>query len=225
MTKFGCLLLLMCCVFETVAQQRKHELSLTSGLSVPVGDFASTDITNSNAGRAMTGGNFSINYQYNLSANIGLLLLLGGTSCEIDASNLVNTSVSPLTSETRYWSIGGYRAGGTFHTQLHKQLTVECRVTAGFNTVTFGGILLSDHAGNTLEIAESSTAAFVYSLGVGAKYHLSRSIFIPLFIDFLGCKANFSDVQRKENGINKEVLTLVRSVNYISLSAGLGFTF
>lgn len=49
------------------AQNYSHDISLTAGLSIPLGQFASSDVDNENPGLAKTGTN--INLSYNFSFN------------------------------------------------------------------------------------------------------------------------------------------------------------
>lgn len=217
--------LLICSISPAFAQDKKNELSLTLGGSTPVGDFGSTDLSVARAGMAKSGGNFRLNYQHNFNPHFGVVIMLGGTSNEIDATNIQNLTSPPLKSETRYWSIVGFQVGGVYRIPVSEKFVVEARATVGVNTITFGGLYFTDNAGNTLEVTETKSKGFVYSLGVGGKYFATNRIFIPFHVDFLGCEANFSGVETKRNGVLQGTSSFDRPINNFNYSVGIGVTF
>lgn len=169
-------------------QSKKGFISISIGPSFPLGDFASSDIGNTDAGFANNGLSINlINFGYLFSENFGITAMLNGSAYPFDADN----GNEPI------WSYGALLVGPLFSTPLDKE---KADLDLRFMVGTLTAILDPDN-GN--EEQEGSAGAI--SIGAGIRYHLSDKISLATGLDYISSNPEF---EVNGNDFNQSVASL-----------------
>jgi hypothetical protein len=212
------LIILTAVALNTQAQYQKGHIGLSMGPSIPLGDFASKNIDNSNSGFANTGAFLDISFAYKLGyGNFGLTALLRGQSNPINAQALVNEMAQPIIVEANWientsWNLGGLMFGGFGSFPISQKISFDTRAMIGFlrttspeTTVTFPGL-------SKIIIKQSvSATSFAYSMGIGFRFELGEKLDLLTNLDYLGSNSEFKNV----------ATTFNQSIKTINLSIGI----
>jgi hypothetical protein len=224
---------------------RKGFFSPNLGLSIPVGNFGSTNFGNNEAGYATSGFVFDITFCHKIFKNFGVtgIYRSQGNGADVGAyaqdlanyfgaSNPAGNTIVSLKSSA--YSLGGIMAGLNGSFPIVDKLTFEPRVLGGFSGAILPATTTKAYESNTLLTtfvrAQSSTLAFSYIIGAGLKYDASKKICLLFNIDFYAARAEWDNVQ--EIGIGH--ISGETEINYydfsqkfstVNLSTGLGFRF
>jgi len=167
----------------------KSYMAFIGGLSMPLGDYGSTNYANNNAGFAKRGEAFSLDFGIYLHKNFAIGVTLGlqdqGELTAADAQNLANGyNTSFIKNQTSVTSVGRFSnmvlMAGPQYTFLYKKFTFDVRADAGIiksfttpaTTIVFD---YSSNSGATYNQESSGAAALAYGGSLGIRYTLSDS--------------------------------------------------
>lgn len=114
------------------AQDFKHSVSLSFGAATPLNDFASTDLTNTNAGGASDG--FCIDLEYKgflFHEKIGLLAMVKNQFNGVDNDYIALQTPQNTSSSVTAWSLGGYMAGAFYDVKVGEKGFIHPKVAFG----------------------------------------------------------------------------------------------
>ncbi|MBM3418446.1 MAG: hypothetical protein FJY17_05930 [Bacteroidetes bacterium] len=224
---------------------RKGFTSINLGVSIPTGNYGSTDFNNSEAGYATTGLVIDYTFGHKISKNLGVSAILrsqaNGVDVGVYAQGLANylgaSNPSESTSvrvKSSVYSLGGLLAGiyGTF--PIANKLSFEPRAMVGFSAATLPSMTTEAFESGTKLTTfiqeQASTVAFSYIIGTGVKLNVSKRICVLLNLDFYAAKAKWENVQVIGIG-HITGTTEIRYFDYnhnfgtVNISTGLGFRF
>lgn len=230
---------LMACLFTANAQtEKKGFLSISLGPSIPIGDFASTDINKEEAGFASTGAIFDITFGYKANDKYGFMAVLRGQSNPFDAEALENELENDNPSinwsvDGDNWGIGGFLLGGYREVPLNEgsKTSFQLKALIGFLNSTSPEFSFSATSGGVSASGKqfsASTTAFSYLLGLGFSHKLSNSINAVLNLDYLGANPEFKNVETVNTlggQTSTSTSTFSQSFGAINISGGIAFTF
>ncbi|MBN8879950.1 MAG: outer membrane beta-barrel protein [Sphingobacteriales bacterium] len=191
---------------EATAQSKDHPLmvSLTGGLSFPVGRFADNNVATLSTGSSMIGaagtgwtGNIQIGYR--LNTHFGIALTGGVSEYKRDGSifakyyELIYGNKS--TVDSKQWSVVKVLAGPTYTATLSKKLSFRSGLSAGIVKTAIpdysftingpmGEILLERSAGKA-----KMPAAFAYQANAGLGYELSKKVMLLFDVNYFDATA------------------------------------
>lgn len=222
--------LAIACISNTSFARGANEAWLTSGLSMPIGSFAATDIMGSSEpGFARPGAFVRLNYQHNFTGRLGATVFIQGSINPTDYTSLGKTNGSTIETNGN-WKTIGFQVGPLYSIPLSPKLKIEARATVGMNQVNFGGFRqttkdITRTGWNSWKIGSASTLALAYSAGIGAKFSLSKNLFIPVHIDFTGCRASLDNINTQVNELPVGAQEFKQNLHSLNFGIGIGYTF
>jgi hypothetical protein len=222
-----CLLTLAGIFTEATAQIDRGYIGFSFGSSIPVGNFASTDMNNEYAGLAKPGVLFDINFAYRLgNGSFGIMGMLRGQANPFDAQAFADdlALMSPgtaFTVEAKPWSVGGLMVGGFGAFRVSDRTKFEAKALIGFINANSPEIKISSGAQWVKESSASSTT-FGYLIGAGFRTEIGRRVYLLTGIDYMGEKPEFNDVKITSNsGDSSTIDTFSQPMGAISINLGL----
>jgi hypothetical protein len=179
--------------------QDKGFISLGLGPSFTLGDYASVDATNDNAGFASGGLLFDLSFGYKLSDRLGLAGLVRSQANPVDAEALARAFVVPgysLTVQADAYGLGCFFIGGYGSFGINEQLSFETRAMIGYAvtqapSVNYSYFNLSNSQTIRFEQGVASAGAFAYDLGVGLRRNLGKRLGLSTMLDLIGTNPEF----------------------------------
>jgi hypothetical protein len=184
-------------------------LSILAGPTIPAGAFASTDLLNSEAGRARTGAGAELALTYWPIRSIGIMVAVAG---QINSMRPYTASrfgyPGIITAQNDPWKIARYLAGPTASLGLSKRLSLEGRLLGGVLKTSYPSVVYTYNNSLTDRFhATSIPWTFDWEAGAGCKWQLPGKGFL------------LADVSYQ---ISKPWSHPIQSVQ-LGLGAGIGF--
>lgn len=226
------------------AQKNELFLGLSAGISLPIGNFASSEYTITEDQNLESTGQFAkLGTAFDLSANYRLGYYLGFSGRVMGGTNKVNTSEYSkalnsvlnedgfeVTTASKGWGNFGLFAGGYFVIPIN-DFYVDMRVMGGFINLFSPEIRYFFSEIETQEeelfIKEKyNAAAFSYNVGIGIKYKFSSNKFILFNYDFISSNIRKNDIKTL-NPITKEEELVNMDIDYqvMTFTLGVGYIF
>lgn len=218
---------------SSTAQDKKGYIGISLGPSLPIGDFASKDISNRNAGFASIGGIFDISFAYKIgTSNFGIAALLRAQANPFDEEALAESAANAFTGigganwdvVSDLWALGGIFVGGYGSFPVSDKVSFDTRALVGYSTAIIPNITLqySDINGRYWAFQKTSTAsAFAYMLGAGFKFNMGKSFCLLTNIDLMSAKPEFKDIQTLDSESNRSSITYSQRISTINVSIGI----
>ncbi len=230
------------------SQTCKSEITLQSGIGVPVGKFASNDIYDDEAGGAKMGYNLSLSYEYKINRRLGITARLFGIANKYDDSQIINNfkkSGSFGYSESTEWNTTGVLFGATYNIPV-KRLNYQIRLLAGPVNLEspFVEIRLaeSNYTGNDipqtdLNTISNSGSVSIYTvdpanakavgvnIGAAVSYSLSRHWNLKMDADYLFSNFKFDRIDYFTFSSFHSEYGVKQPLSMINLNLGMGYCF
>ena len=225
---------------EKTVVTEKYLVGFSIGPCIPIGDFGSTDVHNSNAGLAKTGAIFDVSFVYKFNKNFGISALMRGQSNPVDAQVIADGFAASMTvgsgvvtTKTSAWSAGYYMAGYYGAFPITEKLSVESRAMIGFANATSPMLNLNVKSGtSSVEVDQSAKNAFAFSylFGVGFKLNVGKKrMYLAANIDYAGAKPEFRNVPitalSSSNVSSISKTSFSQSFESINIGFGVGWRF
>lgn len=227
------ILILLTCLFGTtqVFSQEKAHIAISSGLSLPLSNYGSSDLNNEKAGLAKTGYAIDLSGYYRINQHFGLAGLIRHQRNGLN-EDVVKAVFSPFTAggsldfKSNPWRINSYMIGLNGSVPINNKLSWESKLLIGASTVTpFDMELTMNFMGSTETMKSEGQASTNVSLllGSGLKYDLNDKFLILGNADFW-----ITETQPKTKGTQSDGSTSIESGPYmnitsINLSLGLAY--
>jgi hypothetical protein len=169
-----------------------------AGPALAMGEFASQDASDIEAGFAKSGLGLTVNAGYRFINNIGVTASFLYGSHNLYPYDINGTDIS---NDASPWTYTSFLAG-LWVTSHSKPFSVDGRIMAGFANATssdYGGYLLQESAGG-----------FALMAGAGVKYQIGSVLILTANADFFSTKVSFTD-----NGFDQPIGTIM-------ITGGLG---
>jgi opacity protein-like surface antigen len=176
---------------KTVIKSAQYFTEVTIGVSLPKGDFAGSDSMNNKAGYAITGGFIFANYGiiYNDVFGFEIAISININPVDTKADKMRKWSNPDEYDRGFAWGSGNIMAGP--HLSLpYKKFALDVRILAGYLALRRPFYKSTWYSGDSISasISEEKTGhggSFVYQVGMGLRYSVTKSISIKLSADYL----------------------------------------
>ncbi len=215
---------------------QKQYIGLAIGPSIPLNDFASTNIADSTSGWAKTGVMIEFTYAYRLTHNFGLMAILSYSGNKFNTSSYKNalqeqhpdTAFSVISQSN--WSGGGILIGPYLRFPLSSTLSWDVRGLFGLYGSTSPEVTINPSTddgqtdlGNYIR-QRASAYSYAFMVGTGFKYELSK-YYILLFADYTTSTLSFNNGSGWDFDDQPYKTTFKQDITYVSVTIGLGYYF
>jgi hypothetical protein len=180
-------------------------ISACAGFAFPGADFGDKNIQSEKAGLANAGYFFQGSLTFKLTKNIGICAAYHHQKNKLNSEvinrqiMLVNSGI-PFTTETSHWIISGLYAGLYLEHEIKSKpgLSVFFQAMVGkpkYTSPSFVSSVAVSGLYFTVGQNSASTFAMGYIFGSGLFYKASDELGLSFSLNYLGGKANFSNVQ------------------------------
>jgi hypothetical protein len=212
--------------------QGKGYIALSAGPGIPVGDFASKDPKNKNAGIANTGTFIDLSFACKLDENLGIAALVRGQANGTD-TKVVSTSFSKqipsgvkTTLKTGSWGLGGFMLGGYGSFPTTEKVSFEFRALLGYVYASSPYVIISfTGSGNSGWVKQESASSFAlaYIVGAGFKFDAGKRICLFLNTDYFAAKPEFKSVKIYSNNGENDLTSFSQPYGAVSVGLGIGY--
>lgn len=217
--------LLVC--FVVTAQDNRLPKKMSSafsfniGPSFPIGDFASTNADNLNAGYAKTGVNLNLNYDYMFSKYFGLTAT--GFYGSHDMDHKIITDFMGLDipgADVTHYQYIGFLAGPVVSGEITPKADINFKLLGGVSRTrspqaTFDGEIFAK---------QDWASSFAWRMSSDAQFKFSRNAFFMIGLSYTQMRPDFKIVLMP-NETNPEIMDMEMHVSTINLNAGVGIKF
>ncbi len=223
-----------------VAAQQRNVVSFSGGYSLPVGQFASENLNDPEAGLAGSGYYGQLSYERKVLSWLGLRLTGNLNVNQTDAQPLID-QYSPLLDgsesyswqkETTTWQFGalllgpsGYLTAGNIELEGHAQVGLvfaESPSATVYGTSSAGG---PDVEGR---FPRASTSAFGFGAGASVRFRLIGNLRLQLTAEAIAANMQLKDIttyRRLGTFVLETTDSPKRFVSVVNVGAGLVFGF
>lgn len=220
----------MSVITSSYAQEQKGYIGISLGPSIPVGDLASKNFDNDEAGYANTGAVFDISFAYKLGdGNFGITALIRGQANPTDAQIIADEFSRQFPSanwtvESDSWGIGGLMFGGFGSFPVSEKISFDPRAMIGFLNATAPAITVSGSGSGGsgwIKVESASASSFAYLIGAGFKFDISDKLFLLTNLDYLNSNPEFINVETITSDGDRQLDTFNQTIGSINLSVGI----
>ncbi|GAB1449049.1 MAG: hypothetical protein LCH37_07955 [Bacteroidetes bacterium] len=215
--------------------QNKSFIGLSSGLSLPLGNFASTSQNNPTAGLAKAGMQIDLSGSYLFSKHIGVCGLLRYQANPVNEDAIrdaMNPSGNPFsidfTLKTKPWKSFTYMAGINGIIQLNPKLSWENKAMIGLSTVKSPDFDLSVNFMGVNETGSISGKPSTYGsllLGSGLRYNVKNNWCLSAQIDYWLTETELKSTTKNSDGSIEESSGQYMNLSTLSIGLGIGYSF
>lgn len=206
---------------KKVVNNYKSAFYLNIGPSVSIGDFASNNVGEPNAGYAKTGVNLNLNYDYMFEKYVGISFdgLYGSHKMDPNVVKAYYGTDVPGIDLTHYEYIG-LLAGPVFTGTLSPNANVNFKLMGGVARArTPQAIYQGD-----VYFKQDWASSFAWRLNSDFRFNISKNTFFMVDFSYTQMRPDFNIIINP-NEANSETLLKEMHVNTLNLNAGVGIKF
>jgi hypothetical protein len=216
--------LLVCFVIN--AQQhklleRKNKVSFNIGPSFPIGDFASNNAGNENAGYAKTGVNVNLNYDHMFTKYVGIAVNALYGSNKMDHKIISDfMEINVPGADISHYQYVGLIAGPVFTVPVTPKSSIDFKLLGGVGRArspeaTFMGDIYAK---------QDWASSFTWGTGSDINIQFARNAFFMVGFSYTQMRPDFNIVIMP-NEVNSETIPMEMHVSAINLNTGIGIKF
>ncbi len=215
---------------------RRNYVGLAAGPSFPMGNFKSTQLSDSTSGFAKTGVGVTFNYSYRITHNLGVVAMINYASngfnyqAYADSLEHIHTTHNVSVSNSSNWSGGGILAGLFLTFPFSDNFSWDVRASFGFYgvyspQVTINAVNKDDPNDKSEYYREKASAfSYAYSFGTGFKYALSK-YYLLVFVDYYASPLTFDNASGWDWDNKPYETSFKQNISTLELTFGLGYFF
>lgn len=224
------------------AQDKKWDLSISGGLSQPIGSYASTDIKSNSSGFAKTGYNLGVDVSRLFTKNIGAFVHIGYARNGIDTGTYKNRSINgaSIGRSMKYatWDLLNVGVGPVVNFNVSENFKIFVKPEIGLCTCFTPTITESSGGGTSGSVTEQNTTvnSLYFSIAAGLKFSLSNRISLNIIGYYFVSECDFNTSgkytydgvihgQSYSTSYTYTPVHYTNQISTISLNAGLSFAF
>ncbi len=212
------------------AQESKYYLGISYGKSFPIGDFASDDFSNSDAGFSKIGNKLDIYAGNVLSENLTFTLVFRYQNFDTDIDALLNTleTNNPETNFTgisEAWKTYSFLAGIAYKLTIGEKFSLYPRLGLGPMLVTnpqFSITSTNENTNTDVDRSSENGLGLGYELGIGLKRDLGKHFCLMPTFTF---SSGFVTIPHVETTIDNTVTTSNSKPKIITFNLGLSLAY
>lgn len=191
---------------QQAPKERKSFLAITGGAAFPMGDFASKNMDNLQAGLATTGFNVNLHYGYQVNPVFGIAVTVPYSSFGVDNSVLEGTG---LTMD--HWQYYGLLAGPMYTAQAGAKTKFDFKMLIGATNVN--SPKFTYHGEDA--VAEDWSTSFAWQLGADVRMDIGKRAFFMGNLDYNSMQPKFSTSGEGSDSFEQKM-------SLFNLSVGIG---
>ena len=217
-------------LFLEVSAQDKRYVSLSLGIAIPKGEFASTDLYE-NGGFAKTGANFDVGFSYLLKPDFAIGVVLRAQTHGLDAQSMSDQLQTSNMVTAGNWSMIAFMAGWNASLPITEKLEFDFSMVGGianFYNPELRISYLSPGGDWKVIVGQGSTFSPAVLFGIGFKYDIAARTFLLMKGDLLVSKAEFDNLKFISTYPSATTLfgtSLEQKITTVSVNVGVGFRF
>lgn len=207
---------------KKVVRDYKSAFSFNIGPSIPIGDFASVNSGNENAGYAKTGVNLNLNYDYKFEKYVGISVdaLYGSHKMDHKIIKDWNDGTDLPTADVTHYQYVGLLAGPVFTGTLSPESNINFKLLGGIGRArspqaTFQGEIFAK---------QDWASTFAWRVNTDVRINLSQNIFFLADLSYTQMRPEFNIIIGP-NESNPETMKVEMHVSTININAGIGIKF
>lgn len=224
---------------------RKGFTSFNLGSSIPLGNFASKDFDNNQAGFATTGVVMDFTFGYKISKKLGVTaiyrsqvnghdMVAYGEGWENYLDYRYPSVSSSVNVESTSFALAGIMVGINGSFLIGNNISFEPRIVIGPSVATLPAMTTEMYESGTKLLTtirpQAGTFAFSSIIGAGIKLDITKKLCLLGNIDFYTANVLWKDVEEISIGhitgtTEKNYYDYSQKFTTINISAGLGFRF
>lgn len=213
------------------AQSGSVYAGLTVGASIPLGNYASSDISNANSGFANTGALYNLVFAHPINnKNFGVTAMLHRQVNPVDVQDILGVVLnriprSDIRVESTPWVIGSLLVGGYGSLPISKNITLDTRAMIGYISAASPEINIEIENGMGQYWAKQSSVvspSFAFLIGTSFRFDVAKNIFLLTNLDYLQSSVEFSNIEVKSYFGDRASVTNIQNVQTINFSVGIG---
>lgn len=220
-------------------QNKKNQVDIGFGPSIPLGNYASLDPANEASGYARVGFAFDLNLQIGLHRNFGIVISNFLHRNPANHQNLVDeiSQQEPGGGSIieggwgKQWEINGFMIGGYYLYNLTERFNIQGKAMFGIwkiGSPEFHAYNLNGPDGNPWEIEQliaNSQTTPVYVGQVMVTYRLDHDILLTAGINYCTSNPEFRDRVRRFSFFGNTETTFKQRIQALGLTIGIGYAF
>jgi opacity protein-like surface antigen len=211
---------------------KKFSLGVSFGVAVPMQDFGSTNVNNSfwdfNSpdsvrlqGFAKPGFHFNITASYLITDNIGIMLMIGGSSNSFDVNTFSATIGYPVYVSSNSYYTSEYLIGPFVSLPLSQKFTAKISAMIGIASSSYPSIDIALNDTLTAELDFNGGNGFAYNIGAGIEYNVNSNLSILLNLSYTGVTINYPSWMETYSSPGYYPLQITHSNDETQMSIGL----
>lgn len=218
---------------SSFSQVKKAMLGISPGPSIPIGDFASTDLRYDKAGYAKTGVHLSVDFTYHFFKYFGVAGLWTGNVNPVNIEKMTDKleglfmMIDPDFAwevQSQAWSSGGLLAGPLLSLPLGR-LQLDLRALYGVSSSKVPRLDMSATDGvNSFVITqhEARKTSLACNFGGGLRYHFSENLALTANMDNFMVYPEFDVAVTSDVGYGGSG-KVEQFINMMNFSIGIGY--
>lgn len=216
-------------------QPKNGFVTVSGGVSLPVGKFAVCSTQDEQAGLALQGTMASLSMGYRVIGPVGLMvrgeLFRNRVQEEALLDGLYRAQGDVWKASSGYWAVTSITAGPYVNIPLGRW-TMQLRATAGQATAICPSTSLRGRFLDipmSIETAEARSVTRSYNGGLSVRYRLGRSTALQLNTDYSRADFTFKDMKTAtNNGLGQgqtNLMTSFKPISVVNISLGITVLF
>lgn len=207
----------------------KGFLAVEAGVNIPVGNFASKDISNDKSGFARTRSlvSGSIGYPFTKS-KFGWLFSMTGIRSGFDGNWLVDkyaASVPKVIVDTRPWKSVLLMPGIFYQLPLNDEVSVfYLKGMVGLSSATSYGYMVRGNDFSKIQLHEKNDVGLGYALGLDFQTEVWEGINFHSSCKYISANHNFKKVKISNSSTGESLTSFKQQFQSIAASVGVSFT-
>lgn len=218
-----------------IAPKRKsNAITLSLGLSAPVGKFKSTDLDTNEIGPANNGQGVGLNFVHRANNNFGIALSGFFARNELNSSPITEKfkrhTDSVWLADKAEWRAMGIQLG-LFYLKEINDFSLYGKLSAGFLTLKYPDLKIAVSSSNYLQFEAASADALSLGASVGIGYTLLENLNVTMDATYVHAYCNYNEVlvlgEEPAVGFPKKISMTKRNVKqtYQTIFISLGMTY
>ncbi len=221
-------------VFSTNSySQKKLSIDFRGGLSLPISNYSSTNVSNPYAEYAKGGKCYIISLSYKIKSFFGISAVYLNQSNEFDKEAMITSAKRVYPSSSWDFKLGtlklsGFMFGLNGSLQINKHFTINAFANVGMLKLITPRkqILETTYYPNKATLITTRNSSEInclsYLIGQQIKYLLNKHIYIILTLDYYYSKPKFYYQESKNFLTNSTIEFKTIKIETLNLSYGLG---
>lgn len=205
--------------------QDKGYVGFSLGLSIPMGDLASEEMTNDKAGLAREGLLLEAVGAFRIGTNVGAMIAFRSVANPVNAQLIANSFASMTGGSVRVeadpWVASSMLLGPYFTFPVSEKADLELKMLGGLGFASSPELRIEFGGSQVVQTSADGTA-FTYVLGAGLRFALSPKLCLVSGLDYQAMDPKLSGAVASGGGSSLPMDVYTQPMSWLGFSLGLG---